>query len=508
MGLGRWLSDLFGEDDRKPVGNSPVQPRSAPPPSGSPEAASRKAGNLAQVQHRGESNAARWGDTAEIWAGLGQAKYRGSDVGTGGATPRRSNPGAIPPATKGNGLAPFQAYADIINKNRGQGAAWLPGFQGNGPGQVLNAEGEPFPEMNATNRALLEALGWKLPGEGPAAAGATLDDLLDQSRARDLAAYQYQVERPELELLQKAAEGRQGVAKGKDLAAGDRFVGTGQIRAVPMTPEAYKALTPDQKRAVDFNTMFVEAREKDLALTDEEGRGSTYDKAIEEMFGKEGGSTKYAPNTLDLLGKVGYQAKGQDLDEFLSGEQLVSLDELQNFSFTDTELKQSALAPRSHVGVDQYIDTRSTANQAVAQEQLVELAGAYIDQALENPQVWDVPSAAVFSATGAPPTGATVPWGFGTAADRLNAQGVYENPLDETRDQDIRDAYSMMMNPENTIDRFWTTANDLGLGEDDLQKMFNYFDIQSQKDAASGIQAPGMRSPGEMRELFGLGGPV
>ena len=498
MGLGQWLSSLFDDDDRKPVGNTPVNQRGGTPPAGSPEAASRGAGNIATLQHRGERNASRWGDTTEVWTGLGQEKYRGS---------------AIPPGTSTKGdpwleklLADAEANPptqDWILRN-----TWLPGQVRPGtelPWQPAPGNG-PAPELNRTNRALLEALGWKLPGEAPAAAGVTLDNLLDQSKGRDLAAYQYNIERPELELLQMATEGKKGVTQGEALAAGDRRVGTGKIRAVPLTPEAYKNLTPEQKRAVDFNTMFVEAREKDLALTDEEGKGSTYDKAIEEMFGKESGSTKYAPNTMDLLGKIGYQAKGQDLDEFLSGEQLVSLDELQNFTFTDTELKQEALAPRSQVGVNQYIDTRSTANQAVAQEQLVELAGAYIDEALKNPQVWDVPSAAVFSATGAPPTGMTVPWGFGTAADRLNVEGVYDNPLDETRDQDLRDAYAMMQNPENTVDRFWTTANDLGMTEGDLQTMFNYFDVQSRKDAATGIVTPGMRSPNEMRELFGLGG--
>jgi len=379
---------------------------------------------------------------------------------------------------------------------------WKPGA---GPAQ-------PAPEgLNRTNQTLLSALGWTVPGAAPAATGATFDEMLDASKGQDLKSYSYKVSKPELELLQNAVKGKLGVTEGKNLAEQDRTVKTGTVRAVPLTMEAYKALTPDQKKAVDFNTAFLQAREKDLSLTDETGKTGDYDKSVENLFGKGGEGDKYAPNTVKLLEDIGYKAKGQDLDEYLSLDRVVSMDELASFKAPEGEFKQAALKPRSVVGVTDFLDTRSTANQLLADAALVQQAGAFIDEALKNPAAWDLRSATALKTFGELPKGMDAPFGYapfdseGISTYRQNAEGGYDTEGDMYKDAFFKNSYDQLSNPEQDISGLWTGVKEHGLEENDIQDMFNYFDIRSKRDLEVGVVDPALRSPDAMRSLLGLG---
>jgi hypothetical protein len=44
---------------------------------------------------------------------------------------------------------------------------------------------------------------------------------------------------------------------------------------------------------------------------------ASYDAAVEESFGDDGGSTRYAPETMALLSQIGYNDDAGDLDDFL-----------------------------------------------------------------------------------------------------------------------------------------------------------------------------------------------
>ena len=147
--------------------------------------------------------------------------------------------------------------------------------------------------------------------------------------ARALTAHEYKVNAPELQRL------RENNPKAADTIMTE-------VSAAPMTWEAYDALSPDQRAAVDFNTLLVEAREADLAA--KEPMTATewieYGNDVREMFGQSGGSRTVAPNTVKLLKSINFKAVGQDLDEFLSMERGISAAELADFSFSKDDVAQ------------------------------------------------------------------------------------------------------------------------------------------------------------------------
>jgi len=147
--------------------------------------------------------------------------------------------------------------------------------------------------------------------------------------ARALTDYEYKVNQPELQRLRE-----------NNPTAADTIMT--EVEAAPLTWEAYDKLTPDQRAAVDFNSLLVEAREKDLQpwepMSSEEF--TQYGKDVREMFGEKGGSRRVAPATVALLKRIDFKAVGQDLDEFLSLERAISVDELGDFSFSKDEVAQ------------------------------------------------------------------------------------------------------------------------------------------------------------------------
>jgi hypothetical protein len=89
-----------------------------------------------------------------------------------------------------------------------------------------------------------------------------------------------------------------------------------------MTQAAYDQLTPLQRSAVDFNTNLVRAVRKDRKLQDEyaptDQQMATYDKDVEKMFGPDGTSDLYAPETMAVLRQIDFHDDSAALDDFLS----------------------------------------------------------------------------------------------------------------------------------------------------------------------------------------------
>lgn len=95
-------------------------------------------------------------------------------------------------------------------------------------------------------------------------------------------------------------------------------------KSYEMSWQDYNELTDTQRAAINFNTMLVEAREKDLNKKYEapsETDQASYDTALKRMFGEDGGSDYFAPETLAVLNQIDFQApesgNGSDLDDFL-----------------------------------------------------------------------------------------------------------------------------------------------------------------------------------------------
>lgn len=106
----------------------------------------------------------------------------------------------------------------------------------------------------------------------------------------------------------------------------------GEVEA--MTWEKYNALPEKQKAAIDFNTALVRAVRRDTNLqerykaTDQEK--ATYGEAVESMFGEDGGSDIYAPETVALLKQIEFDDTSADLDDFLGLHSAITAADLKH----------------------------------------------------------------------------------------------------------------------------------------------------------------------------------
>lgn len=107
-----------------------------------------------------------------------------------------------------------------------------------------------------------------------------------------------------------------------------------------LTLEEWEAMDPQQRAAIEFNAELVGAVRKDRRLekeydTDKEERAE-YDKAVAAMFGEDGGSEKFAPETVALLSQLGYEDQSADLDDFLGLKMAVKAKDLDNLTLPAT----------------------------------------------------------------------------------------------------------------------------------------------------------------------------
>lgn len=115
-----------------------------------------------------------------------------------------------------------------------------------------------------------------------------------------------------------------------------------QRRSYEMSVEDYNALTDKQRDAINFNTLLVEAREKDLNTEYKGSPQQPYIKAVERIFGEDGGSTVFAPETIAALTQIDFQAPkegvGSDLDDFLGLKVAITEKDLANFNAPTTDI--------------------------------------------------------------------------------------------------------------------------------------------------------------------------
>jgi len=103
-----------------------------------------------------------------------------------------------------------------------------------------------------------------------------------------------------------------------------------------MSWDDYNALTPQKRAVIDANTALVRAidADKQLREAEPEARGDdSYNDAVAGLFGEDGGSNLYSPNTVGLLQQLGIANKGRnDLDNFLNLRSLVTEGDLTQLS--------------------------------------------------------------------------------------------------------------------------------------------------------------------------------
>lgn len=108
-------------------------------------------------------------------------------------------------------------------------------------------------------------------------------------------------------------------------AFGDR----GEVTVRELTTDEWNALTPDQQQGVLSSWALYQASLEDQALAEtaperEEG----YDEAVNAIFSEQGGSDTYAPNTVRVLGELGYQNQSADLDNFIDQSALPTYEDI------------------------------------------------------------------------------------------------------------------------------------------------------------------------------------
>lgn len=142
-------------------------------------------------------------------------------------------------------------------------------------------------------------------GTGPAPRGYSIDRLKasrDRVGTAEVAkANKVDVEREMVESTERARR------------AGMRDRSTGKTEA--MTLEEYQALNPKQRAAVDLNTMLAAAVKEDLSGKVETKGDADYRAQLNELGIKEG--ARYAPETVNLLDRINYEADGEKLGDFL-----------------------------------------------------------------------------------------------------------------------------------------------------------------------------------------------
>lgn len=98
-----------------------------------------------------------------------------------------------------------------------------------------------------------------------------------------------------------------------------------------MTSEQYAKLSPQQKAAVELNSMLTAAAEADQGVKQKGNPGGDeYDAAVEKLFTGEGKTAPYAPNTVGVLENIGWSGTGTDLEDVLSGKLLFNRQDIKD----------------------------------------------------------------------------------------------------------------------------------------------------------------------------------
>jgi hypothetical protein len=417
---------------------------------------------------------------------------------------------------------------------------WTPAATGNAPSGVPRAISQAMgPTFESSLQSLskptpaeyqiMSALGWKMP-EGaapqPEDAGYKTED------PRDLVAFTYMPEKEEVQRIEEVYRGMPGYTAPDESSRKKNpppmFGSQGvlpqepELKETPVTTEyqsaaltwdEYDRLSDDQRKAVDFNTLLVRAREADLSVshaTDETQR-KTYETDVKAIFGEQGGSEKYAPNTVALLKQIDFTAVGQDLDEYLSLERAFTADEVKKFSLEDVpELKQLGQG-----GVN-YEGARQRTNVEAAEVTAVTKSADAIAKAMTDANVVLDSFYATMEQARLPITGTYGGKALTVETPELGfpVKGQTYDLTDETQAKAafFTDAYALAASGQ--MDRVWEQLSKHGATDADVQELFSYLDTRSQQEQRWGrpegllVDTAELNylSPEKTRASIGLGG--
>jgi hypothetical protein len=381
------------------------------------------------------------------------------------------------------------------------------------------------PKPTAAEYQVLKTLGWELPTD--AESPTSPESLFKTEDPRTLVSYSYLPEQQEVDRITElykdmpgykapADPGNRAIAERLDrggylkepLEPEPKPLVTQEASTAALTWEAYDALPEDQRAAVDFNTLLVRAREADIGKSYIEKatpeQKEMYNRDVEAMFGKTGGSEKYAPNTVALLKQIDFKAVGQDLDEYLSLERGFTVSELKNFTLKDVpELNQLGDKNTSYATVRsttnrEALDAATVAKSSDAIAKVMTDANQVLGNFYASSELARAGQVSEYGAAAAPVSEAMT--GFPLVGE------VNE------KDQFFQTAYSAAT--AGRMDEVWMKIQENGLSQADVDELFTYFDQRSADEARYGrpnglfdnTEGVTYMEPQALRESLGWGG--
>jgi hypothetical protein len=366
-----------------------------------------------------------------------------------------------------------------------------------------------------STRAALAAGGWNVPSPVQRVNPATM---VDEKSLQPLMRHTTQLDEGEWDTMQSLYEKSGGRRKIGPYAT-PQAVTADDMQTAEMTQKQYDALSDDQRKAVDFNTLLVEARERDLKMSrNMQGADlEDYNKRVEAIFGKGGGTSSPAPNTLELLEKIQFTAPGQDIDDYLSMEAGISLDELKNFKLPDmapvvpeqpTEQQQlesvfkgsdpfKDVAQKSDGSALLYEQLRSAANRDASVGQAIEKAGTYITSLLQDQSGRGVDLLSTYRSVAPGDVPGVVP--FGWSKDLVKDRTT---DADKAKEMFFQNAYAFFRdNKDPDVNQFWTQAKNYELDQADVDEVFQYIDDFSRYEERIGNKSS-VNTPEQIRSII------
>lgn len=337
---------------------------------------------------------------------------------------------------------------------------------------------------------------------------------LDMKAAEELTPYSYRVSDDE---ARKILDTYAPEAKGDPKKITEQRVESDH-QSAPMTVQAYNKLTPEQRAAVDFTTALIEAREKDL------NSGWMIRVAPDEaaaqrrsMFGDDAPTGGYPEHTMALLEKIGYQAPGSKLEDFLSLDMAVTVEELKDlklpknieFAVPKDNTPEGVVwgQPKEMSENSTYARVRSSENLAMIELDVIRRASEILAQARAGGATtsWS-PAATATNWLGGSMREERIPLGWGQPGDRSR----FSNPSDKTKDNDFRIVFDNLLNDRSRtkladVDAFWARLKQVGATEEDIDQLFQFLDQRTRAMIENGEKvANGQNDAAIIRELAGL----
>ena len=271
-------------------------------------------------------------------------------------------------------------------------------------------------------------------------------------------------------------------------------------RTYQLTWDEYNKLSEDQRAAVDFNTLLVQAREKDLKHQEEykpsEEQKAAYDEELHRMFGENAGSETYAPETLGVLKQIDFQSNGETLDDFLSLKETISARELKNFDLAvpdpiETSVPEVVSAVHNLTGQDRgAYNTGTPTRLAEAMAKAGDVLQSLRASAARNRNDEVLAFGGLLNEVHTAP-------GYGdrpTDPNEGNIHGFFQETLKNLSLHEL--------DPVNV----WATADKV-LNPHEVQQFLQYADEVSKDPAKYDVVLKGVRNPrkpDEFRQLLGL----